>query len=198
MSRKQVKGTIWTPTYGQITQYHAKGYIDPTTQNKPEVLDALKRKHFKYIEQLTDPDKILIKQYLENSQNYKPGGKNFNDREHLYKIITNDELIIEQPFIVWRGHAREPTIAHMVGDILTYEHFSSTSTDFTVATGFLRGSSCCCYEISVKPGMRGLYVDNFVFFGRNEKEFLLPYGLNFEVIQIKKVGDQTVYILNVI
>jgi hypothetical protein len=148
------------------------------------------------LDKLNISDKNLINDYLTNSLNYKVGGKNFGDKQRLYKIITADELIIDKPITVWRGHAREPTVSHKVGDQLTYEHFSSTSTDYEIAIGFMRGQQCCSYEIVITPGMRGLYVDDYLYFGsRAEREFLLPYGMEFKVTHIKKVNGQNIYVL---
>jgi hypothetical protein len=195
MTSKKVSHTEYWRGKPQRTIYEKDNFVDPTTFNDLTMLNELSKYNNSYIELLSDSNRGLINSYIDSSRNFKLGGKNSEDKDQLQKIILTAPTN-QFPFIVWRGHSRDPPIKHKINDELKYDNFVSTSTDYGISVGFLRGSPCCAYEINIPVNTHGLYINKF--FQKNEFEYLLPYGTIFKVINIKKVGEQTIYVLNIV
>ena len=135
----------------------------------------------------------IFKQY------YKRYGKNIEEAvaNVKQKVLDIDRAFLEaaprnenDTILYYRGMQQPFQKLNKIGDKETISNFISVSSAFNVAlrfSGFLRGSKCCLYQISIDKGIPIIDMVSTTKF-KHEKEILLPRNLIFELVNISFVN----------
>lgn len=167
------------------------------TKEEAEIIKSITLEYRKWVNELSEEEKRLIRKYTLNSfDDKKPNrfferlnralknkyhGEDFNKLIRYGKIISDAicKHPIEQQITCYRGVDYDSLQSFIPGDIISFDQFVSTSV---ISSGALKKRYK--YVILAPQGTKGAYIEEISAF-QGQYEFLLDYSCEYRLIKKK-------------